>query len=322
MFISKGKQALHPLRFSFTNLLFLGQRKSYSAFKLNLPKKPFAKKSKPSPYLTYPQRLKDYKMTTTASSDLVAQKTNISSVHSNETASPVKKVYKPIVWIDCEMTGLDHHNDYIIEICCIITDGNLKIVDEEGYESVIHCPKSVMDNMGQWCIDHHGSSGLTEKVIKSDVTKEQVDLELLAYIKKYIPDSRVGILAGNSVHVDRLFMLKDLPQVVEHLTYRIIDVSSIMEVCRRHNSELSSVMPRKEAAHTAKSDILESIEQLKFYRTHYLKSPAETKDYVVKRRIEIEAAATEVSDAKRTVSEAADQENVSLGNEANKKMKN
>ncbi|KAL6941920.1 hypothetical protein ACO0QE_003082 [Hanseniaspora vineae] len=322
MFSLKNTRALHPSSFCFSNLLFLGQRKAYSPFKLRLPKTPSAKKLKPSPYLNFSQHLKNHKMTSKTSSNSPAQGSNIPSANSNDIASALKRVYKPIVWIDCEMTGLDHHNDYIIEICCIITDGNLKVVDEQGYESVIHCPKSIMDKMDQWCIDHHGSSGLTEKVINSDITKEQVDSELLAYIKKYIPDSRVGILAGNSVHVDRLFMLKDLPQVVEHLTYRIIDVSSIMEVCRRHNSELSNVMPRKKAAHTAKSDILESIEQLRFYRTHYLKSPAETKEYVAKRKIEIEAAATEVSDSKRTVSEAAENEHGSPENETNKKIKN
>ncbi len=191
---------------------------------------------------------------------------------------------KPLVWIDCEMTGLDHVNDEIIEICCIVTDGKLKNLDtetkEQCYESVVHCPKEKLDAMDQWCLDHHGSSGLMDKVLASKKTKEQVEEELLNYLQKWIPEKRVGILAGNSVHMDRLFMLKDFPRVVQYLHYRIVDVSSIMEVARRHNPSLTAVVPKKEAAHTAKSDILESISQLQWYMDHYLKSEEETKEFV------------------------------------------
>ncbi|CCD24305.1 Rex2p NDAI_0C06460 [Naumovozyma dairenensis CBS 421] len=193
------------------------------------------------------------------------------------------RLFKPIVWIDCEMTGLDHTSDRIIEICCIITDGNLKIVDKEGdncYESVIHYDSKVMDNMNEWCIDQHGKSGLTAKVLESTKTREQVEEELLAYIKKFIPDPNVGIMAGNSIHMDRLFMLREFPKVIKHLFYRLIDVSTIMEVSRRHNNELAQIVPRKETAHTAKKDILESIAQLQWYQDHYLKNPNETKEFV------------------------------------------
>lgn len=182
---------------------------------------------------------------------------------------------KPIVWIDCEMTGLDHHNDVIIEICCLITDKNLNVIDERGYESVIHASKERMDAMNEWCVLHHGQSGLTEKVIKSNKTREQVEEELLAYLDKYM-NKGVGILAGNSVHMDRLFMLKDLPRVVDHLTYRIIDVSSVMEIAKRFNPTVANGRPRKKAAHTAREDILESIQDLVYYRGVYLKSPEET----------------------------------------------
>ncbi|AET37731.1 Rex2p Ecym_1507 [Eremothecium cymbalariae DBVPG len=197
-----------------------------------------------------------------------------------DAKATVKSLFKPIVWIDCEMTGLDHTSDQIIEVCCIITDGNLGIVDSQGYESVVHYDKAVLDSMNEWCIEQHGNSGLTAKVLESKKTREQVEEELLAYIKKYIPEPRKGILAGNSVHMDRLFMLKDFPKVVEHLFYRLIDVSSIMEVCRRHNPALEKVMDRKRCAHTAKSDILESINQLSWYQQHYLKSSEETRNFV------------------------------------------
>ncbi|CAL9737990.1 oligoribonuclease, mitochondrial [Monosporozyma servazzii] len=199
---------------------------------------------------------------------------------------------KPIVWIDCEMTGLDHKNDRIIEICCIITDGNLNILDKDPhgdncYESVIHCDKEIMDQMNEWCIEHHGSSGLTAKVVESKKTKEQVESELLAYIKRFIPDRNVGILAGNSIHMDKLFMLKDFPKIIDHLFYRLIDVSTIMEVSRRHNPELASVLPKKVTAHTAKKDILESIAQLKWYMEHYLKNSIETSKFVESRKKEM-----------------------------------
>ena len=202
------------------------------------------------------------------------------------------KISKPIVWIDCEMTGLDHKSDHIIEICCIITDGNLNIVDDKDnncYESVVHYNKDVMDKMGEWCVEHHGSSGLTAKVLASSKTREQVEDELLAYIKKYIPDSNVGILAGNSIHMDRLFMLKEFPKVINHLFYRLIDVSTIMEVGRRFNPEIVAAFPKKETAHTAKKDILESIDQLRWYNEHYLKSPKETAKFVAAKKREAKA---------------------------------
>lgn len=184
-----------------------------------------------------------------------------------------RNIWKPLVWIDCEMTGLNHNSDKIIEICCIITDGHLSVIDENCYESVIHCEKSILDQMSTWCVEHHGSSGLTQKVLESDKTREKVEEELLQFIKKYIPEPRTGVLSGNSVHMDRLFMLKDFPRVLEHLHYRIVDVSSIMEVAFRHNPNLASQQPKKEAAHTARKDILESIQQLRWYMDNYFKPP-------------------------------------------------
>ncbi|AJV50634.1 RNA exonuclease [Saccharomyces cerevisiae RM11-1a] len=192
------------------------------------------------------------------------------------------KLFKPLVWIDCEMTGLDHVNDRIIEICCIITDGHLapvKAADGQGdshYESVIHYGPEVMNKMNEWCIEHHGNSGLTAKVLASEKTLAQVEDELLEYIQRYIPDKNVGVLAGNSVHMDRLFMVREFPKVIDHLFYRIVDVSSIMEVARRHNPALQARNPKKEAAHTAYSDIKESIAQLQWYMDNYLKPPQET----------------------------------------------
>lgn len=211
-----------------------------------------------------------------------------STMVNTAVATPAKQIFKPLVWIDCEMTGLDHTKDRIIEICCIVTDGHLNIVDDNCYESVLHCDADVMAQMNEWCVEHHGKSGLTRKVIECEKTREQVEKELLEFIQKLVPQPRVGVLAGNSVHMDRLFMLKDFPHVIDHLFYRIVDVSSLMEVSFRHNPTLASFAPRKDKNHTAKSDILESIEQLRWYRDNYLKDEQETKYFVKQQQQERE----------------------------------
>lgn len=195
-----------------------------------------------------------------------------------EASKPAKRkcssaIFKPLVWIDCEMTGLDIAQDHIIEICCIITDGNLNIIDEEGYESTVYVPKKVLDNMNEWCVNQHGQSGLTAKVLANpQQSLSKVQNELLEYIRSYIPDPRTSLLAGNSVHMDKFFMMKEFPEVINHLHYRLVDVSSIMEVGFRHNPALMRLFPKKKGSHTAKSDILESINQLRWYRENYLRS--------------------------------------------------
>lgn len=182
-------------------------------------------------------------------------------------------IYKPLVWIDCEMTGLDISKDHIIEICCIITDGNLNIIDEKGYESTVYVPKKVLDNMNEWCVNQHGKSGLTAKVLANpQQTLAKVQGELLEYIQSYIPDQRTSLLAGNSVHMDKFFMMKEFPQVINHLHYRLVDVSSVMEIGFRHNPALMKLFPRKKGNHTARSDIVESINQLRWYRENYMRS--------------------------------------------------
>lgn len=216
---------------------------------------------------------------TTASTNITKKSAKLSASEiickaQEKLKDPKYDSQRPIVWIDCEMTGLDHNQDSIIEICCLITDKNLKLIDPVGYESVIHQDKSVMDTMNEWCVLHHGQSGLTDKVIKSTKTKEQVENELVEYLQKFM-NKGVGILAGNSVHMDRLFMLKDMPKVVDYLTYRIIDVSSIMEVAKRFHPLVANSRPKKKAAHTARDDILESIQDLEYYRGVYLKNTSE-----------------------------------------------
>lgn len=150
---------------------------------------------------------------------------------------------------------------------CLITNGNLELLEADGWGTIIHQPKDRMDQMDQWCTQTHGSSGLTAAVIESKVKPEQAADELLAYIQKYVPDARKALLAGNSVHADKSFLVKEpYRKVIEHLHYRILDVSTIKEAARRWCPQVASKAPQKRTLHTAKDDILESIEEARFYK--------------------------------------------------------
>ncbi|KAI0783067.1 ribonuclease H-like domain-containing protein [Abortiporus biennis] len=179
----------------------------------------------------------------------------------------------PLVWIDCEMTGLNHNTDKIIEIAVLITDGNLELVDD-GLEYIIRTDKETLDKMDEWCTNQHGSSGLTQACIDSPHTKEFVSKEVLDYIKKWIPTERTGVLAGNSVHVDRLFLLNEMPEVVNWLHYRIVDVSSIKELARRwYPSVKRSRREAGDSSHRALDDIRGSIRELQWYRDNIFRQP-------------------------------------------------
>ncbi|KAH8598697.1 ribonuclease H-like domain-containing protein [Bisporella sp. PMI_857] len=174
----------------------------------------------------------------------------------------------PLIWIDCEMTGLDRDNDVIIEIFCLITNGNLELLDEEGWGCVVHQSQETMDKMGEWCTKTHGASGLTAKVLASTTSPEEAASGLLSYITKYVPEPKRALLAGNSVHADQAFLYK-LPyrKVLEHLHHRIMDVSTLKEVARRWSSlDVNLGIPQKKGLHRAKEDILESIEEARYYK--------------------------------------------------------
>ncbi|KOC15268.1 putative RNA exonuclease Rex2 [Aspergillus flavus AF70] len=181
---------------------------------------------------------------------------------------PLARSFDPLVWIDCEMTGLDSEKDQIIQVCCFVTDANLQLLDPHGFETVVHASKTTMDNMSQWCIDTHGRTGLTAAVLASTVTPESAASELLAYIQRYVPQPRTALLAGNSVHADKAFLSRGpYAKVLEWLHYRILDVSTLKEAARRWAAdELLAAVPRKKEVHLAKDDILESIEEMRFYK--------------------------------------------------------
>ncbi|KFH73233.1 hypothetical protein MVEG_00454 [Podila verticillata NRRL 6337] len=174
-------------------------------------------------------------------------------------------VNKPsLVWIDCEMTGL-LATDKLIEIAVIITDDELNIV-AEGPNLIIHQPKQVMDNMNEWCIDHHGASGLTAAVLASKISTSDACAQVLAFIQRHIPDPRIGILAGNSVHADKVFLEREMRPLIDHLHYRIVDVSTVKELARRWYPREFAATPPKQGAHRALDDIKESIAELRYYR--------------------------------------------------------
>ncbi|MCJ1440659.1 MAG: hypothetical protein MMC23_001145 [Stictis urceolatum] len=175
------------------------------------------------------------------------------------------------------MTGLDREKDTIMSICCFITDGDLKLLDDKGFETVIHHEKHVLDWMDEWCVNTHGKSGLTAACIASTMTAEQAAAGLLAYIKRFVKERR-GLLAGNSIHCDKEFLSKGpYKQITDYLSYRIFDVSSIKEAARRWatNEQLDNV-PHKQGLHQAREDILESIEEARYYREVFFSQASKT----------------------------------------------
>lgn len=166
------------------------------------------------------------------------------------------------------MTGLDPDKEEILEIHCIITNGNLEVLDPEGWGTVIHFPASRLEQMGEWCTETHARTGLTQAVLDSKTTPDQAANVLLEYIKHIIPKPRIALLAGNSVHADRAFLAKGpYAKVLDHLHYRILDVSSIKEAAKRWcPPSILAGAPVKSGTHRGREDILESIQEARYYR--------------------------------------------------------
>jgi len=183
---------------------------------------------------------------------------------------------QPLVWIDCEMTGLDPDEDLIIEIFCIITNGNLDVLDETGFGAVIGQSKETLDSlMDEWCVRTHGESGLIEAVLASKTTPEEAAVDLLAYIKKYIPEPGRALLAGSSVHADKAFLRKEpYRKVNDHFHHRILDISTIKEAAKRwSSSKIVAAVPQKKGLHQAREDILESIAEARYYKEAIFQRP-------------------------------------------------
>ncbi|XP_017786086.1 PREDICTED: oligoribonuclease, mitochondrial [Nicrophorus vespilloides] len=174
-----------------------------------------------------------------------------------------------IVWVDLEMTGLDIENDTIMEIACIVTDSDLNII-AEGPNLIIQTPEEKLKEMNEWCVKQHSKTGLTEAAKNSQITLQQAEDTVMDFITKHVTKS-ASPLAGNSVYMDRLFLKKYMPKLDEYLHYRIIDTSTIKELCRRWNNDLFKNVPKKEYNHRALTDIRDSIKELQFYKGNFFK---------------------------------------------------
>lgn len=169
-----------------------------------------------------------------------------------------------LIWIDCEMTGLDRTKHHICEIAVLATDKDLNII-AEGPEIVIHLDEKQLSQMSEWCVEHHGKSGLTQQIKDSKIEMKSAEQMVLEFVKKYVPHKK-GILCGNSIHADKQFICSDMPALADYLHYRLIDVSTIKELTRRWYPEILAKAPKKKLSHRAMDDIKESIEELQYYK--------------------------------------------------------
>jgi oligoribonuclease len=173
-----------------------------------------------------------------------------------------------LVWVDMEMTGLDPDNDRIIEIAVIVTDPHLNVL-AEGPVFAIHQSDATLDKMDSWNKGTHGRSGLIERVKASTVTEADAEVALIAFLKNFVPAGK-SPMSGNTICQDRRFMARYMPRLEAFFHYRNLDVSTLKELCRRWKPELASGF-RKHQKHTALADIIESVEELRYYREHFIK---------------------------------------------------
>ncbi|MGY1814753.1 oligoribonuclease [Blastococcus sp. SYSU D00820] len=170
-----------------------------------------------------------------------------------------------LVWIDCEMTGLDLTKDKLIEVAVLVTDSELNVLDP-GLDLVISADDADLAGMAPVVTEMHAKSGLTEAVRAATLTVAEAEQQLLAYIKRWVPERRTAPLCGNSIGTDRGFLARDMPELDDHLHYRMVDVSSLKELARRWFPRVYFAQPPKGLAHRALADIIESVRELAYYR--------------------------------------------------------
>ena len=184
-----------------------------------------------------------------------------------------------LVWMDLEMTGLDHTSDVIVEIATLITDDNLEIV-AEGPDLVVHQPDDVLAKMDAFVVDMHTRSGLLDAIKASEISLEQAGVETLNFIREHVREPMTVPLCGNSIGTDRRFLAAYLPDIENYLHYRSIDVSSVKELVKRWYPGVDASRPRGQGSHRALDDIRESIREMAFYRDHVFVDPAAVADGV------------------------------------------
>ncbi|MDU2259348.1 MAG: oligoribonuclease [Actinomyces sp.] len=184
---------------------------------------------------------------------------------------------EPLVWIDCEMTGLDVTRDALIEVAVVITDADLNIVDP-GIDLLITPPAEALEGMNDFVRQMHTSSGLLDE-LPSGTTMEDAQQQVLNYIRRFVPTPKKALLAGNSVGTDKMFLEANMPLVIDHLHYRLVDVSSIKELAKRWYRKAFEEAPVKHGGHRALADILESIQELEYYRRVLFPHEPVTREY-------------------------------------------
>jgi len=199
-----------------------------------------------------------------------------------------------IVWIDCEMTGLDLGADALVEVAAVVTDSELRVLGE-GVDVIIAPPPEALEQMNDFVRAMHTTSGLLDE-LAGGTTIADAQERVLAYIREWVPEPGKAPLAGNSVGTDKTFLDRDMTELVGYLHYRVIDVSSIKELARRWYPRVYFASPRKNGGHRALADILESIDELRYYRAALL--PAQPgPDSAAAKKIAAEVVATSVKGA-------------------------
>jgi oligoribonuclease len=183
-----------------------------------------------------------------------------------------------LVWIDCEMTGLDLGNDLLVEVAAVVTDSELNVLGD-GIDIVIGATAEQLSRMPPVVEGMHRSSGLTEQILASHVTIEQAEQQVLTWLSTYVEEPRKAPLCGNSIATDRGFIARDMPALDAFLHYRMVDVSSVKELARRWYPRAYYNSPKKAGGHRALADILESVQELRYYRaTVFVPAPGPTSE--------------------------------------------
>lgn len=185
------------------------------------------------------------------------------------TGVPARPNEFNLVWVDMEMTGLDPDTDRIIEVAVVVTDSNLNVL-AQGPVFAIHQSDETLDKMDAWNKGTHGRSGLIERVKASTITEADAESAIIDFLKHFVPTGK-SPMCGNSICQDRRFMVRGMPKLEAFFHYRNLDVSTLKELCKRWKPELASGF-KKHQKHTALADIIESIEELKYYREHFIQA--------------------------------------------------